>query len=740
MWGRRKSAGSAAPARLPVSRAEWRSLPPIQRAVPEHPLVNPVRRFSDSLVAWQSPAYLAPLGHRISTAEPSGVADLARPVAASRAVDMPVAATPPRKPRRGPILSRIFAQRVEESVSAGPGWRVGPEGQPGPEWQLEAERHREPEGQVEPEGHRELERQLEAERRREPAWQREVERQPEPEGHREVERQVGPELHREPEGQPGGVGAGGSSADEALRAGPGLQAEPGFGDSPGAEADEPLVSSGFEVTSGSRAPLRDEPAARPAASVARSLPTVQRIARPGQASTPARSAKTAPPVASTSALAANTVPPVANTPALAADTPLEGANTAPPVANTAPLAANMGAPRFTKAATVELPTVAQRTSRETDPSPVARTRDAAPPPVPGTPDIDMATGGRRDVEPVPETSEVVVGAAEVGPPVAPVPGGPGVEGEEASAPLVGEPGSRDLVEPGVAAAVPGLPVAGAPAGKPVVSRQVEASPVTPWTGSPESPRRLGLGAPRIPSARPNPPAQPTPSVQRLTSEPPEPMPVPRPPAPDIPAGTAPLAGALPMEPGRRLEEPLAPIRTPSVAESPTPPPVAELPVARTLPDPVAPIQTTVATTVSRLIGDRTPITSRLDPPLAFAERPQAHRSTLERPPQAVAQRNSAAPRWAPPPETVSFVQRAESEAPAEAAAPDTPVTEPASEPRTPPDQAAPTQTVPAQTAAPQAEQNPDELVKKLYDPLLRRLKTELRLDRERRGVLTDRRH
>ncbi|MCA1670726.1 MAG: hypothetical protein LC799_00475 [Actinobacteria bacterium] len=35
---------------------------------------------------------------------------------------------------------------------------------------------------------------------------------------------------------------------------------------------------------------------------------------------------------------------------------------------------------------------------------------------------------------------------------------------------------------------------------------------------------------------------------------------------------------------------------------------------------------------------------------------------------------------------------------------------------------------------------PDELVKKLFDPLLRRLKTELRLDRERRGMLTDLRH
>lgn len=43
----------------------------------------------------------------------------------------------------------------------------------------------------------------------------------------------------------------------------------------------------------------------------------------------------------------------------------------------------------------------------------------------------------------------------------------------------------------------------------------------------------------------------------------------------------------------------------------------------------------------------------------------------------------------------------------------------------------------AAPAAPAAEANPDETVKKLFDPLLRQLRTELRLDRERRGVLTD---
>lgn len=35
---------------------------------------------------------------------------------------------------------------------------------------------------------------------------------------------------------------------------------------------------------------------------------------------------------------------------------------------------------------------------------------------------------------------------------------------------------------------------------------------------------------------------------------------------------------------------------------------------------------------------------------------------------------------------------------------------------------------------------PEELLKKLFDPLLRRLKVELRIDRERRGSLTDLRY
>ncbi|MEV4146885.1 hypothetical protein AB0J40_24675 [Amycolatopsis sp. NPDC049691] len=64
----------------------------------------------------------------------------------------------------------------------------------------------------------------------------------------------------------------------------------------------------------------------------------------------------------------------------------------------------------------------------------------------------------------------------------------------------------------------------------------------------------------------------------------------------------------------------------------------------------------------------------------------------------------------------------------------------------PPVQRAP-EPAPEPAPAPQQQQQQqhqqpetEELVKKLFDPLLRRLKTELRLDRERRGALTDRPH
>ncbi|WP_158073267.1 hypothetical protein [Amycolatopsis sp. CB00013] len=122
MWTwRRKEPGSppeaATPAPLPVTRAEWRSLPPIQRVVAEHPLINPVQRFSASLTSWRSPAYLEPLGHRVGPAEPSGVIDgLAR--APMAPPDMPVVQRSARK--RG-VLSRLWGMSVQRAAEpAGP--------------------------------------------------------------------------------------------------------------------------------------------------------------------------------------------------------------------------------------------------------------------------------------------------------------------------------------------------------------------------------------------------------------------------------------------------------------------------------------------------------------------------------------------------------------------------------------------------------------------------------------------
>ncbi|MEU9689618.1 hypothetical protein [Amycolatopsis japonica] len=119
MWTwRRKEPGSppeaATPAPLPVTRAEWRSLPPIQRVVAEHPLINPVQSFSASLTSWRSPAYLEPLGHRVGPAEPSGVVDgLAR--APMTPPDMPVVQRSARK--RG-VLSRLWGMSVQRVAEA----------------------------------------------------------------------------------------------------------------------------------------------------------------------------------------------------------------------------------------------------------------------------------------------------------------------------------------------------------------------------------------------------------------------------------------------------------------------------------------------------------------------------------------------------------------------------------------------------------------------------------------------
>ena len=84
------------------------------------------------------------------------------------------------------------------------------------------------------------------------------------------------------------------------------------------------------------------------------------------------------------------------------------------------------------------------------------------------------------------------------------------------------------------------------------------------------------------------------------------------------------------------------------------------------------------------------------------------------------------------------LQRAEEdfESPAEPTEPAEPV-EPPSEPAAATPSAAPQSSQPP-PPPPAGPQEPEELLKTLFDPLLRRLRTELRLDRERRGVVSDR--
>ncbi len=86
------------------------------------------------------------------------------------------------------------------------------------------------------------------------------------------------------------------------------------------------------------------------------------------------------------------------------------------------------------------------------------------------------------------------------------------------------------------------------------------------------------------------------------------------------------------------------------------------------------------------------------------------------------------------------VARVPEEAPADPPAPAaaTPVEPPPA--AEPPAAQAPGPQAPAAPGAPAAAGTPEEMLAKIFDPLLRRLKTELRLDRERHGSLTDLRH
>ncbi|SCF03038.1 hypothetical protein GA0074695_2980 [Micromonospora viridifaciens] len=88
-----------APAGAAVQRRDeppaWQGLPPIQRVTPEEPRLNLPETFTGALAAWRDPSYLAPLGHLVGDAEPAGVLHgAAEPVGEPTRADLVPAAGP----------------------------------------------------------------------------------------------------------------------------------------------------------------------------------------------------------------------------------------------------------------------------------------------------------------------------------------------------------------------------------------------------------------------------------------------------------------------------------------------------------------------------------------------------------------------------------------------------------------------------------------------------------------------
>ncbi|WP_285606770.1 hypothetical protein [Actinokineospora globicatena] len=125
---------------------------------------------------------------------------------------------------------------------------------------------------------------------------------------------------------------------------------------------------------------------------------------------------------------------------------------------------------------------------------------------------------------------------------------------------------------------------------------------------------------------------------------------------------------------------------------------------------------------------------RLLPVVPNATAPREH-PVVQRAPESLPTATPPTPRR--PVTLVPAVQRVDDPPP-----PPEPEPAPTPEAAPPPVTQVPAAPAAVSTAAPASgappETVPEELVRKLFDPLLRRLKTELRLDRERRGRVTDR--
>lgn len=118
--------------------AAWQGLPPIQRVTPAEPRLNLPETFTGTLAAWRNPSYLAPLGHLVGAAEPSGVLHDAAPPApeprgahpepglnADAGTPLPLAGAPAEGGRAGTPVQRQVGELPAPGVpSAGTGAAV----------------------------------------------------------------------------------------------------------------------------------------------------------------------------------------------------------------------------------------------------------------------------------------------------------------------------------------------------------------------------------------------------------------------------------------------------------------------------------------------------------------------------------------------------------------------------------------------------------------------------------------
>jgi hypothetical protein len=117
MWPKRKTEATHNHDVVRPPRSEWQLLAPIQRAIGDPPLVNPVQRFRDSLAAWQDPSFLAPLAHIVHADEPSGlIPELATATPAPEQPALPLAVSAEHRP---PARAAIAQRMVASQPSAG---------------------------------------------------------------------------------------------------------------------------------------------------------------------------------------------------------------------------------------------------------------------------------------------------------------------------------------------------------------------------------------------------------------------------------------------------------------------------------------------------------------------------------------------------------------------------------------------------------------------------------------------